>query len=98
MPLSLQVEGKKTAVSLFEIYDAEPASLVEIKQQTSVDFELAFKLYCQQQFAQSQQLFQEFLQINPQDKAAMLYVKRCEHYQRYSVPEEWEGVEALTEK
>jgi two-component system sensor histidine kinase ChiS len=92
------VKGKKAPVSVFEIYDAEPASIIELKQQTSSTFELALKLYSQQEFAQAQQIFQGILQINPQDKAVMLYVKRCEKYQKYGVPEEWEGVEALTEK
>jgi two-component system sensor histidine kinase ChiS len=94
----VMVKGKKAAVSVFEIYDAEPAPMIKLKQQTSADFESAFKLYCQQKFAQAQQIFQEILQVNSQDKAAMLYVKRCEQYQKYGVPEEWEGVETLTEK
>ncbi len=94
----VMVKGKKAPVSVFEIYDAEPASIIELKQQTSSTFELALKLYSQQEFAQAQQIFQGILQINPQDKAVMLYVKRCEKYQKYGVPEEWEGVEALTEK
>jgi len=31
-------------------------------------------------------------------KAGLVYVKRCEKYQKYGVPEKWEGMEALTEK
>lgn len=38
------------------------------------------------------------LTVRVSTKAAMLYVKRCEQYQKYGLPEEWEGVEALTEK
>lgn len=43
-------------------------------------------------------MFQDVLHINPHDKAAMLYISRCDNYQKYGVPEEWAGVESLQEK
>jgi signal transduction histidine kinase/class 3 adenylate cyclase/ActR/RegA family two-component response regulator len=94
----VMVKGKKTVVSVFEVYDAETADIIELKQQTSCAFEEGINLYCQQEFALAKRVFQEILQINPQDKAALLYVKRCERYQQYGVPEGWEGVEAMDEK
>jgi two-component system sensor histidine kinase ChiS len=40
-------------------------------------------------------MFEEILAINPDDRAALLYVKRCQHYRQYGVPEGWEGVTDL---
>lgn len=94
----VMVKGKKAVVSVFEVYDAEAAHIIELKQQTSLLFEEGINLYCQQEFALAKQLFKEILEVNPQDKAALLYVKRCEKYQQYGVPEAWEGVEAMDEK
>lgn len=94
----VMVKGKKAVVSVFEVYDAEPANIIAFKQQTSFPFEEGINLYCQQKFSLAKQIFQEILEVNPQDKAAMLYVKRCEKYQQYGVPEGWEGVEAMDEK
>jgi two-component system, sensor histidine kinase ChiS len=37
-------------------------------------------------------MFEEILAINPQDKVAILYIKRCQHYQHYGVEEGWESV------
>lgn len=94
----VMVKGKKASVSVFEIYDAEPESILELKQKTSAAFEEALKLYYQQEFASAQEIFQDVLQINSQDKAALLYIKRCETYQTFGVPEGWDGVAALEEK
>jgi two-component system sensor histidine kinase ChiS len=94
----VRVKGKQAPVAIFEVYEGDEELLKQLKTQTKTSFEQAVLLYSQQQFAQAQQIFQEILQINTQDKAAILYVKRCEKYQKYGVPEEWEGVEALTEK
>jgi two-component system sensor histidine kinase ChiS len=92
------VKGKQKPVAVFEIYDGDEEPLFLLKTQTKSSFEQAVFLYFQEKFTQAQQRFQEILQINPQDKAAMLYVKRCEKCQKYGVPEDWEGVEALSEK
>jgi two-component system sensor histidine kinase ChiS len=94
----VRVKGKQKPVAVFEVYDGDEEPLLQLKTQTKSNFEQAVFLYFQQQFAQAEQIFQEILQINPQDKAAMLYVKRCAKYQKYGVLEEWEGVETLTEK
>jgi two-component system sensor histidine kinase ChiS len=94
----VRVKGKQKPVAVFEIYDGDEELFLQLKTQTKSRFEQAVFLYFQQQFAQAQQIFQEILEINSQDKTAMLYVKRCEKYQKYGVPEEWEGVEVLSKK
>ena len=91
----VMVKGKKSAVAVFEVYDGDPANIKQLKTQTQARFEVAVFLYYQQQFEEAQGIFQEILQINPQDKAAILYVKRCQKYQQYGVPEGWDGVTDL---
>ena len=94
----VMVKGKKAAVSIFEIYDPEPENLRQLKLQTIPEFEEAIALYHQKTFEKAQQKFQEILTTNPQDRPAKLYLKRCQKYQKYGVPEGWEGIEILTEK
>jgi two-component system, sensor histidine kinase ChiS len=94
----VRVKGKKVAVAVFEVFDGDPDWLQQLKTQTRIDFEEGIVLYHQQEFAQAKQIFQEVLHINPQDKAAMLYIKRCENHQIHGVSEDWNGVEAITEK
>ena len=94
----VMLKGKKTAVAVFEVYDGDELEQKRLKIQTQARFEVAVFLYYQQQFQEAQGIFQEVLHINPQDKATMVYIKRCEKYQQYGVPEGWEGMEALNEK
>lgn len=94
----VMVKGKKVAVAVFEVYDGDSEEKKVLKLKSQPRFEVAVFLYYQQQFDEAKKIFQEVLQINPTDQAAMLYVKRCEKYQLYGVPEGWGGVEALDEK
>ncbi|XZO04208.1 MAG: ATP-binding protein [Microcoleus sp.] len=92
------VKGKTTAVSVFEIYDTETEQTISLKQQTAEVFQQGLDLYYQQKFVSAQKKFQNILQINPEDKVAMLYFKRARKYRMYGAPDGWVGVEALTEK
>jgi two-component system, sensor histidine kinase ChiS len=94
----VMVKGKTAAVSVFEIYDTETEEIVKLKQQTLEIFQEGLDLYYQQKFVASEKIFENILQINPEDRVAMLYFKRSSKYQMYGVPDGWSGVEALTEK
>jgi two-component system sensor histidine kinase ChiS len=89
----VRVKGRDESVSVFEVYDAEPATIVELKNKTKTAFETSLLLYSQKKFIQANRIFQEILQINPQDRAAKMYIERCEYYQEHGVPEDWKGIE-----
>jgi two-component system sensor histidine kinase ChiS len=91
----VRVKGKDKPVSIYEVYDEELELITEVKTKTRALFEQAVLDSSHQDFAKAQQMLQEILAMNPQDKAAMLYVKRCQQYQQYGVPEGWEGVTDL---
>jgi hypothetical protein len=42
--------------------------------------------------------FAQVIHIHPDDKAAHIYLNRCQHWQKVGVPDDWEGVEALHSK
>lgn len=94
----VMVKGKKAAVAIFEVFDGDAEEQNRLKSLTQARFEVAVFLYYQQQFDEAKTIFQEVLAINSQDKAALLYIKRCEKYQQYGVPTGWEGIEELQEK
>ncbi|MBW4548248.1 MAG: hypothetical protein KME25_27970 [Symplocastrum torsivum CPER-KK1] len=89
----VRIKGRNEPVSVFEVYDAEPEAVVNIKNQNKADFESAILLYNEREFTQAKEIFQKVLQFNLQDRAATMYVERCEYYQRHGVPEEWSGIE-----
>ena len=92
------VKGKRNAVSVFEVYDTETEQSIVLKQQTAEVFQEALNFYYQQKFVAAQKVFQNILQINPDDRVAMLYFKRSRKYRMYGAPDGWSGVETSTEK
>ncbi|MEG4005782.1 ATP-binding protein [Microcoleus sp. Pol11C1] len=94
----VMVKGKTNAVSVFEIYETETEESIVLKQQTAEIFQEALNFYYEQKFVAAQKVFQNILQINPDDRVAMLYFKRARKYRMYGAPEGWCGVETSTEK
>jgi two-component system sensor histidine kinase ChiS len=94
----VQVKGKSDPVSVFEIFDGDPAELVALKLRTRTDFEKGLLHYHSEEFAEAQTFFKAVLEQNSDDKAASLYLKRATDFLTYGVPTDWGGIEALTEK
>jgi len=94
----VQVKGKKVSVAVFEIYNSEPHDCIELKSKTLAQFEMAIACYTEGNFEQSQTLFQQIITLNPSDRAALLYLQRCEKYIKQGTPKDWIGIEAMSEK
>ncbi|MBD2039720.1 ATP-binding protein [Microcoleus sp. FACHB-672] len=91
----VRVKGKSKPVAVYEVYDENFGLINQLKTQTKPMFEPAVMAYNRQDFAGGQPMFEKILAINPEDRAALLYMKRCQHYQQYGVPAGWEGVTDL---
>jgi two-component system sensor histidine kinase ChiS len=83
-----KVKGKSQAVDVFEVYDGNPQHQIELKRQTRAEFEQGVALYVEENFAQAQQIFQQVLLVNEQDKVARLYLELCKKARRFGVSEE----------
>ncbi len=94
----VQVKGKKRWVDIFEIFDCDPAELMEAKSKTRKDFELGISHYQDKKFSKAVECFKRVLEEHPGDRAALLYVQRCENFKMHGVPDEWDGVTAIDEK
>ncbi|MEA5496794.1 adenylate/guanylate cyclase domain-containing protein [Limnoraphis robusta BA-68 BA1] len=69
------VPGKSKRVSVFEVFDADPAKIRELKLLTKTKFELALTYYYQKDYKQAAQLFTDCLTENPEDVVAQMYCK-----------------------
>jgi len=94
----VKVKGKKSAVSVFEIYDADTEQSIELKQETATEYQRGLELYFEQNFTKAQKIFNKICERNPQDKLASIYCKRSLKNRMYGVPEGWSGIEDLDEK
>ncbi len=75
----VKVKGKSKMVSVFEVFDADPLELRAGKLVTKATFEQGLFLYTMNSFREAAQLFQDCLEIIPEDTAAQIYLKRCQN-------------------
>jgi len=94
----VQVKGKKDPVSVHEVFDGDPAAVIELKEQTKDDFEQGLCLYYDRKFSEASVKFNQVLEKHPEDRAARIYLKRSANYMVNGVPDDWTGVEILTQK
>lgn len=74
------VSGKSIAVSVYEVFDADPPEMVLGKQESKSNFEQALVLYRLGQFIKAQKLFTVCLERSPQDYVSQLYIDRCQQH------------------
>lgn len=72
------VKGKSKPVAVFEIFDADEPEIKEGKLATLTFFEEGLFLYHQRAFKNAAQRFEDVLQVNPKDKIAQVYWRRCQ--------------------
>ncbi|MFC1851985.1 two-component regulator propeller domain-containing protein [candidate division CSSED10-310 bacterium] len=94
----VQVKGKKEAVSIFEIFDADPDNIRDLKIKTKKDFETGLQDYFGKNFAKAVVSFGNILNVNADDKAAKLYLERSAKLIQKRVPYDWQGIEAIDVK
>ncbi len=94
----VRVKGKIEPVSIFEVFDGETETVVEVKRRTKPDFEEGVSLYYDKRFAEASEKFHDVLEQNPEDKTVQIYLQRAAHFIAHGVPPDWNGVEELTEK
>ncbi len=94
----VKVKGKKEAVYIFEILDGEPEKIKQLKIKTKDLFSNALQLYKNGEFKKAEKYFKETYEINKFDKAAAIYIERCNNFIKYGVPENWDGIEVIEEK
>ncbi|NET28492.1 AAA family ATPase [Okeania sp. SIO1I7] len=73
----VRAKGKAKAVSLFEVFSADPPELRDVKIATKEKFERAVLLYHQGLFLEAAALFQECLEYAEGDQAVCCYLERC---------------------
>ena len=94
----VQVKGKKDPVSVHEVFDGDPPEVIDLKEQTKEKFEQGLCLYYDRKFSEASVKFNQVLEKHPEDRAARIYLKRSATYMVNGVPEDWTGVEVLTQK
>lgn len=94
----VKVKGKTKNLTVVEILNGHSETVFDLFMATKTQFEMGVSLYLTQDFHNAVNCFLEIVNINPHDKAAQLYLKRCSYYEKHGVPLDWEGVFSFDEK
>ena len=94
----VRVKGREDAVTVYEVFEGDPAAIAGLKEQTKPSFESGLQLYYAKKFSEASVHFSQVLEKNTGDLAARIYLKRCANYMVNGVPTDWTGVETLLEK
>jgi two-component system sensor histidine kinase ChiS len=94
----VRVKGREDPVTVYEVFEGDPAAIAGLKEQTKPSFESGLQLYYAKKFSEASVHFNQVLEKNAGDLAARIYLKRCANYMVNGVPPDWTGVETLFEK
>ncbi len=81
------VKGKTKPVTVYEVFDAEPPAIIELKSSTLHDFEQGFRCFHNEQFEQADVFFEKVLQVNNNDNVAQVYLEHCRKVLNMTMPE-----------
>lgn len=94
----VQVVGRKNALDLYEVYDADPPQMRALKQDTQADYEAALELFYNREFDAAQAKLFSVLQRNPRDKVAWHHLVNATRLADIGAPDGWTGVTVMTKK
>lgn len=94
----VQVKGKTETIQIYEVFDGDSERFIDLKHKTKPEFKRGLEHYFAREFIKAMGDFTQVLAVNPDDKAAQLYVERCAGFISQGVPECWQGVEVVDSK
>jgi two-component system sensor histidine kinase ChiS len=84
---TVKVKGKSEKITVYEVFDMDQPKSIVLKNQTQSDFKKGFMLFHDEQFNDARSFFENVLQVNPNDKAALLYLEHCLKILSMTIPE-----------
>jgi class 3 adenylate cyclase len=91
---SVAVKGKTKGVKIF----TAKKSLTEEENRAWVFHNQAMNHYYKREFREAIGLYQQVIEILPDDHAAEVMADRCRAYLKSAPPKDWDGTEIMTEK
>lgn len=93
------VKGRNESIAVYEILDAEPEMVRNLKLSTQADFEQGLEYFRDKDnLEMAKTCFEKVLAVNPNDKTAQLYVQRIQQLLEQGIPDDWKGIWTFTEK
>ncbi len=96
----IRVKGRNEPVAIYELLGLRSDSMGSHKQQVLEHYHKGRQYYLNRQFTYAEAEFSKVLEINQNDKAAMLHLRRCQHWlQKPPLDDDWDdGVWTFKDK
>jgi hypothetical protein len=94
----VRAKGKNQSVTLYEVYDGDSEMVRRLKTQTRPMFQAGLTAFQAGEMAQAQKEFEQVLQFFPHDRPGRYYYDKATYFLTHGLPEDWDGIEGLTEK
>ncbi|NEO27770.1 MAG: PAS domain S-box protein, partial [Kamptonema sp. SIO4C4] len=94
----IRVKGKTQPVGVYELVEQVNAKIPPQTEQIIELYRKGRDYYLKKNFALAIPYFATILELNPHDKAAYLYINRCQHFLLAPPEGEWDGVWTMTSK
>ncbi|MES2298427.1 MAG: GAF domain-containing protein [Pseudomonadota bacterium] len=92
------VKGKTKPVAIYEVLDYHTEQSYPSLIDAMGLFRNALAKYRHQEWEAARKLFKEVLALNPDDKAASMYLERCDHLEKNPPPQDWDGTWVMESK
>jgi adenylate cyclase len=95
----IRVKGKNEPVKIYEVVGLHSESISPEKEEIIELYHKGREYYLNKKFTRAMGAFGTILEeLDKNDKAATLHLKRCQQFLQEPPPEEWDGVYTMTEK
>ncbi|AFZ13241.1 adenylate/guanylate cyclase with GAF and PAS/PAC sensors [Crinalium epipsammum PCC 9333] len=95
----IKVKGKDQPVRIYELVGLRSEPISPDKEEIIELYHKGREYYLKRKFTRAMGEFGTILEdFDKSDKAATLYLKRCQHFLQEPPPDDWDGVWTLTEK
>jgi adenylate cyclase len=92
------VKGKTKPVGVYEVMDFHTEETYPRLTDALRQFRIGLTEYRNGHWQKAIKSFEEVLSMNPNDKAAKMYVDRCQRLEKTQAPGAWDGVFVMEEK
>jgi signal transduction histidine kinase/DNA-binding response OmpR family regulator/ligand-binding sensor domain-containing protein len=94
----VQVKGKQEPIRIFECLDGLPSDRRVLVLRSKPHFERGLDHFYAREFSAAADEFTHALAIDPTDKPSQMFLHRATRYLLESLPNDWTGVEVISEK
>jgi adenylate cyclase len=94
----IRLKGKDKPISIFEILNSNPEKIQEKKQKILNKYHEALRKFYSKKWDDAIILFQECLNIYPEDVVSKMYIEQSHKYKEYPLSTEWDGSLQLENK